>query len=179
MNPGQTLTFTSVNGLMPQTVTVTGVDDTVVDGDVMYVVLTDPATSFDSAYDGLDPSDVSVTNTDDDVTQPSAVGLSAISLFYSAGEGESDPADQTLTIANGGDPSMDWSVMVDQSWVTLGPTSGNLTGGATQDVTVSVDITSLTAGFHVAQITVGSTTAVNAPQTVSVTLILTEVGRYC
>lgn len=60
-----TLTFTPGNALVPQTVTVTGVDDAVADGDVLYVVHLEPATSSDSSYDGLVPDDVSVTNLDE------------------------------------------------------------------------------------------------------------------
>ena len=60
------LTFTSSNWDVAQTVTVTGVDDDVVDGDVAYTILTAAASSSDSAYNGLDADDVSVTNSDDD-----------------------------------------------------------------------------------------------------------------
>ncbi len=60
------LTFTTANWNTPQTVTVTGVDDTYVDGNIAYTIVTAPASSSDLNYNGLDPSDVSVTNTDND-----------------------------------------------------------------------------------------------------------------
>ena len=60
------LTFTPTNGTAAQTVTVTGVDDPDVDGDIVYTIVTGVAVSDDGGYAGLDPSDVSVTNTDDD-----------------------------------------------------------------------------------------------------------------
>ncbi len=60
------LTFTTANWNTPQTVTVTGVDDYIVDGNVAYTILTAAAVSADANYNGLDPSDVSVTNTDND-----------------------------------------------------------------------------------------------------------------
>ena len=47
-------------------VTVTGVDDSVDDGDVDYHIVTARATSSDTKYNDVGPSDVSVTNTDDD-----------------------------------------------------------------------------------------------------------------
>ena len=56
------LTFTTANWDTPQMVTVTGVDDAVVDGDVNYLVTLAPATSADTCYNGFDPQDVSVTN---------------------------------------------------------------------------------------------------------------------
>jgi len=60
------LTFTPANWNQTQSVTVTGVDDVIADGDVVYQVVTSPATSTDPAYNGLDPADVSVTNLDND-----------------------------------------------------------------------------------------------------------------
>ncbi|HVZ73950.1 MAG TPA: sialidase family protein [Polyangia bacterium] len=60
------LVFTATNWDQPQTVTVTGVDDTVSDGARPYLVVTGAATSADPRYDGLDSPDVPVTNLDDD-----------------------------------------------------------------------------------------------------------------
>ncbi len=51
----------------PQEVTVTGVDDLLVDGPQPYVIVTGPAESADPAYDGIDPEDVALVNTDDDI----------------------------------------------------------------------------------------------------------------
>ncbi|MBK8170390.1 MAG: integrin [Sandaracinaceae bacterium] len=52
---------------MPQTVTVTGVNDFVVDGDVAYTIITGNAVSADTGYSGRVVSNVSVTNNDNDV----------------------------------------------------------------------------------------------------------------
>lgn len=60
------VTFTAENWDQPQTVTITGVDDAVVDGNVSYTIVTGPATSTDPAYNGFNAADVSVVNTDDD-----------------------------------------------------------------------------------------------------------------
>ncbi|GMT41654.1 MAG: hypothetical protein IEMM0002_0065 [bacterium] len=62
-----TLLFTPGDWNIPQTVTVTGVDDAVVDGDQPYTIILSPAVSTDPGYDGFDPADVSVLNLDDDV----------------------------------------------------------------------------------------------------------------
>lgn len=61
-----TLTFTSSNWASAQTVTVTGVDDAVVDGDQGYTVTTSATTSASAAYNGLDVDDVTATNLDDE-----------------------------------------------------------------------------------------------------------------
>jgi glutamine cyclotransferase len=73
INPGEgivspaALTFTSTNWNLVQTVTVTGVDDPVDDGDVTYTIRIEAAASADPDYAGLEPTDVSVVNTDDDM----------------------------------------------------------------------------------------------------------------
>src|SRR5205823_5847902 len=59
-------TFTPGNWNTPQTVTVTGVDDAVADGNKPYTIITAPAVSGDPGYSGKDAPDVSVTNNDDD-----------------------------------------------------------------------------------------------------------------
>ena len=66
-----TLTFTSANWNVAQTVTVTGVDDTIVDGDINYT-LTATTSSTDGSYDGVNAQSatISVTNEDDDTAEP-------------------------------------------------------------------------------------------------------------
>lgn len=58
------LTFTSANWNIAQTVTVTGVSDVVVDGNVNYQILTGATVSSDPSYNGQDPADVDVINLD-------------------------------------------------------------------------------------------------------------------
>jgi predicted outer membrane repeat protein len=60
------LTFTTANWNVAQTVTVTGVDDSIDDGDIAYTIITAAAVSADVLYTGVDPSNVDVVNTDDD-----------------------------------------------------------------------------------------------------------------
>ncbi|MGB3534691.1 MAG: FG-GAP-like repeat-containing protein [Microcoleaceae cyanobacterium] len=60
-----TLTFNGTNWQTPQTVTVTGIDDEVADGNQQYQILT-TSSSLDPSYAAIDPADVTVVNTDDD-----------------------------------------------------------------------------------------------------------------
>jgi hypothetical protein len=81
------VTFTTANWLTPQTVTVTGVNDSIVDGNVAYTIVTAAATSTDTNYNGINASDVSVTNNDDDVAaliirMPSGTPYSTIQSAY-------------------------------------------------------------------------------------------------
>ena len=60
------LNFTPLNWNVPQFVSVTGVNDSIVDGDIRFDVVTG-AISGTSDYAGIDPEDVSVLNLDNDV----------------------------------------------------------------------------------------------------------------
>jgi len=63
--PGS-VTFTAGTWNMPQTITVTGVDDAIADGTRNYAIVTSAAVSADPKYNGLDPADVAVRNVDND-----------------------------------------------------------------------------------------------------------------
>ncbi len=60
------LTFTSANWDIVQTVTVTGVNDVLVDGNLSFNILTAAAVSTDPSYNGVDPSNLVVINEDND-----------------------------------------------------------------------------------------------------------------
>jgi len=65
------VSFTPNNWNVPQTITIVGVDDAVDDGDVLYTIVTDPATSSapgggDPNYAGKNPPDVQAINLDND-----------------------------------------------------------------------------------------------------------------
>lgn len=61
------LTFTPLNWSKAQTVTITGVNDSQIDGPQSYQITFQPAQSSDSAYNGKTAAAVSVTNADNDV----------------------------------------------------------------------------------------------------------------
>ena len=67
VSPSGNLTFTSANWDTPQTITVTGVDDDLVDGtQTSTVTLSVVDASSDNDFDGVADQTVSVTTTDDD-----------------------------------------------------------------------------------------------------------------
>jgi hypothetical protein len=76
------LTFTPVNWNVPQTVTVTGADDFIVDGNAAYTIVTGKAVSSDPKYSQLDSPDVSVINDDNDTLD---LYVRALSLTPSSG----------------------------------------------------------------------------------------------
>ena len=61
------MTFTSANWNTPQTVTITGVDDVDIDGNIAYSIVTSTAVSTDSDYNNRAVDDVAVINNDNDV----------------------------------------------------------------------------------------------------------------
>jgi len=69
-------TFTTLNWSTPQTLTVTGVNDAIDDGDILYSIVTAAATSADSLYNNINPGDVAVTNTDNDTAGITIGGIS-------------------------------------------------------------------------------------------------------
>ncbi|HUH46886.1 MAG TPA: gliding motility-associated C-terminal domain-containing protein, partial [Arenibacter sp.] len=78
------VTFTPLNWSTPQIITVTGVDDFTIDGDIAYFIVTGNVSSVDPNYGGMSGSvidDVAVINEDNDncVSQPKMVpGMSTI-----------------------------------------------------------------------------------------------------
>lgn len=134
VSPG-TLTFTSLNWDAPQTVTVTGVDDTIADGDQPYQAQLLAATSTDTNYDGLDAADVDVTNTDDETA-----GITVGPISGDTGE---DGTEATFTVVLNSQPTADVTIAVSSSDIgegTAAPTTLTFTDvnwNAPQTVTVS------------------------------------------
>jgi hypothetical protein len=129
------LTFTSVNWNAYQTVTVTGVNDDIADGDQNYTILLAAATSTDSNYDGLDPSDVSVTNTDND-----SAGFTISTISGNTGE---DTTQATFTVKLNSQPDNNVLIAVsssDEGEGTVSPSSlifTNANWNANQTVTAT------------------------------------------
>ncbi len=82
-------------------VTVTGADDAIIDGDVIYSIITGDVTSSDANYDALNGAsvdDISVTNTDDDVVAISINNPNPIN----EGNSGTTPVVFTVSIDGGG-----------------------------------------------------------------------------
>ncbi len=92
------LTFTSANWNTAQTVTVTGVNDDLDDGDIAYSIVTAAATSADGNYNGINAADVTVTNTDNDT---SGITVSPISGQHDGGRRHRDLHGRARRAADG------------------------------------------------------------------------------
>ncbi|MEZ6129931.1 MAG: hypothetical protein R3C59_14710 [Planctomycetaceae bacterium] len=106
------LTFTPLNWNQTQTVTVSGQNDDVDDGDITYSIQVLPAVSSDPLYNGLDANDVSVTNVDNDSV---GVTVSAIS-----GDTTESGGTATFTVVLNSEPTADVSIGLSSSDTTEG-----------------------------------------------------------
>jgi len=105
----------------------------------------------------------------------SQISFSPESLTFTAGEGGSASADETLEIWNSGVDRLDWSLSDDAAWLSENPTTGSSTSEH-DTVAVSLDITGMSAGDYSANITITAPGASNSPRTVSVSLHIGGAG---
>jgi len=130
------LTFTTANWNTTQTVTITGVDDLVVDGNVAYTIVTAPASSTDLTYDTMNASDVSVTNNDNDVAGITVTPTSGLTTTEAGGQA-------TFTVNLNSQPTADVTIGLSSSDTTEGtvsPASLTFTSAnwnSTQTVTIT------------------------------------------
>src|SRR5437899_1120610 len=115
------VTFTSGNWNTAQTVTVTGVNDFVMDGNVAYTIVTAAATSTDAGYNGMDTADVGVTNTDNDTAGITVAPPSGLTTTEGGGTA-------TFTVVLTSQPTAN---------VTIGLSSNDLTEGTVGPASVT------------------------------------------
>ena len=109
------LTFNTSNWNQDQTVTITGVNDDVDDGNIAYAVTTGAASSSDANYSGLNPPDVTVLNLDDDTAGLNIVGPNGFQVV----EGRTN----TYTVALSSQPTANVTVSLSSSDIAQGGTA--------------------------------------------------------
>ena len=110
------LTFTSANWNTAQTVTVTGANDDLDDGDVAYTIVTAAATSADAIYNGINAADVAVTNTDNDAAGITVTPTSGLTTTEALGTA-------TFTVVLTSQPTADVTIGLSPSDPTEGTVS--------------------------------------------------------
>ncbi|MFM8289704.1 MAG: beta strand repeat-containing protein, partial [Planctomycetaceae bacterium] len=154
------LVFTPTNWNIPQVVTITGVDDTDDDGDILYEIVTGLATSADPLYSGRNAADVPLLNVDDDppplvleagsdqrLEEGSPLGCSSGSYLSTA------PVEQLSLTIDWGDDTSEPGILVPNSG-TSGGTIANThryadNGTYTVTLTLTDGITTVTDSFMV------------------------------
>ncbi|HIK08753.1 MAG TPA: DUF4347 domain-containing protein, partial [Oscillatoriaceae cyanobacterium M33_DOE_052] len=112
------LTFTAANWNTPQTVTITGVDDLVDDGDIAYNIITAAATSTDAKYSGMDAADVAVTNINNDTAGITITPTSGLTTTEAGGTA-------TFTVKLNSQPTANVSINLNSDKPTEGTIDKN------------------------------------------------------
>lgn len=160
-----TLTFTSA-GPLTQTVTVTGVDDAVNDGDVTFDVTLAAAASADLGFDGVDPDDVTVTVTDDESPPPAGTTLAQGDIAIVAADAADEQFSFVLLTDVGAGTVIRFS---DIDLLAGGGTSEDNGGDGTGDGIAEVTLSALPAGTVVTVNLLGPTLADAGQGTVEIT----------
>ena len=107
------------------------------------------------------------------IGQALTLNPAALNLTVTAG---SNPADQTVTLANASDLVVPWTASSDAGWLTMNTTSGTLAanGQATLPV-IKINALSLVAGTYEGTISITSTAAVS-PVSLSVKLTVNDAA---
>ncbi|MFN7804404.1 MAG: right-handed parallel beta-helix repeat-containing protein, partial [Planctomycetaceae bacterium] len=188
------LVFTPANWNTPQVVTITGIDDTIDDGDVSYSIVTAAAVSADPLYSGLDAYDPPVTNRDDDgsvldieagpnrssvegdllelpnASYTAAVPASQLTLTINWGDGSSEPGVLVPTSGTNGGTIANTHRYADNGSYTVTLT---LTDGTT---TVSDSFVAAVSNVAPAVGTIAGLAAAVRGQTVSYSLPFLDAG---
>ncbi|PJE74200.1 MAG: hypothetical protein COV01_01755 [Candidatus Taylorbacteria bacterium CG10_big_fil_rev_8_21_14_0_10_41_48] len=160
------LIFTPSNWNVYQTVVVTGVDDTIVDGGIAYAVLVGPVTSSDINWNGVDPQDVSLINIDND-SSGGGVGSTTPSV--------SSFSVSPSTLTSGSSATISWSSVNSTACIAGNAWSGNKSVSGSQTVgpfNVSTQTTytfDISCGNGTSTSTSSTTLSVNPPAPVTVT----------
>ena len=101
-------------------------------------------------------------------TATSTISLNPTGLAFSAMQGGSDPASQTVTISNSGTETLGWSVSTTAPWLSLATTSGTTPGS----FTATPILPGLAPGTYSTTITVTAVGVTNSPQTIPVDLTI-------
>ncbi len=156
-----TLTFTTANWSTPQTVTVTGVDDTLDDGDITYAVNVSAASS-DSGYQGKTGS-VSVTHVDNDA--PPSISINNVTVSEAVGTA-------TLTVtrsgATGGTTTVDYATVNGTAVANadFSSTSGTLTfgpGETSKSISITINDDSAVESTEVFTVQLSNVTDATSP----------------
>ncbi|MEG4257184.1 DUF4347 domain-containing protein, partial [Microcoleus sp. Pol8_C2] len=168
------LTFTSANWNTPQTVTVTGVDDSIADGNQAYQIITAAdTTTTDTNYKNLKPADVAVTNTDIDTTAPTTPTITTSGSTKGTLAGTAEP-NSTVNILQGTTALGTATADADGNW-TFTPTTALADGtyaftataadaaGNVSEASTPVNLTIDATASSVPSITTAGTTSDTTP----------------
>ncbi|HTC92428.1 MAG TPA: family 16 glycoside hydrolase [Terriglobales bacterium] len=101
---------------------------------------------------------------------PPGLALNKNSLSFLAVPGGSNPPAQNVSITNSGAGTLSWTASSNATWLTVSPGSGTNSG----TLTASANISGLAQGTYTASILVTASGATDSPQSVAVTLVISN-----
>jgi murein DD-endopeptidase MepM/ murein hydrolase activator NlpD len=106
------------------------------------------------------------------------ISVTPSALTFSASQGN-NPSALTVVIQNIGTATLNWSASKESGsgWFSFSPTSGSVSTGGTQSITVNINSAGLQPGTYTDNIVVRDPNAVNSPQRVSITLVVTSAPK--
>jgi hypothetical protein len=102
---------------------------------------------------------------------PPAILLNPGTLSFTGSTGQANPPSQTVTLINEGTGTLNWTATSNQSWLTVSPASGS----APNTLTIGVKSSTLAVGNYTGMITVTAPGSTNGAQTISVSLVVTNI----
>lgn len=101
------------------------------------------------------------------------IGVSHSHFNFMVLEGDANPPPQTLSITNTGIDTLNWTIGESCPWLSVTPVAGDATT-ETDEVMIQVDVSGLATGEYSWEISVVDPNALNSPQSVAVTLFVSE-----
>jgi len=144
------------------TVDISGVSEGTYKGQI---TITDPKASNS-------PQSISVT-LNVSKKNPPQIWVSISSFSFSAKEGGANPSSKSFSVKNSGEGTLNYTISDDASWLSVSPSSGT-SQGETKSHTASVSINGLSSGTYNGVITISDPNASNSPQTINVTLSISQ-----
>jgi hypothetical protein len=126
------------------------------------ITITDPAASNN-------PQSCTVTL---QISASPRLSVDTTPLSWTAPAGGTKPDDKSLLIRNSGGGTLVWTATYSPSWLSGSSSGGSLSAGAPETLTIRVNTSGLAAGTHSGTIVIAAPGALNAPQTINVTLVL-------
>ncbi len=112
------------------------------------------------------PQTVNITLSVTEAPSVPALSVAPLGLSFNATAGGTNPTAQAVSIANAGGGALNWTAAGNQNWLALSAASGT----APSSLSLSVNVTGLSAGTYNGAVTVTAAGAAGSPQTVNVTL---------
>jgi uncharacterized delta-60 repeat protein len=163
------VTFTSANWNVAQTVTVSGIQDYAFDGPQVFTVNIGPATSTDPNFNGLDPDDLVITN-DDAANTPPQITSNGSSDTASINVAENTTGVTTVTASDldGDTPTFSISGGADAALFAIDTNTGVLTFNSAPNFESATDAN--TDGVYEVEVTANDGNGGTDVQAISVTV---------